>query len=146
MLKLIYKIDGALRNRKFVCMSRRFRCLSVRQPFAGLIALGYKTIEARSWKTEFRGRLYIHTGLNQSPTPLYNVNKNDLDHHIFQIRGKIIAHVNLVDCIQIDGSHSNAAKFEICAIANGFVFESPRVLEEPILAKGKLGLFMVETA
>ena len=38
------------------------RVLTVRQPFASLIALGVKTIEARSWSTDYRGPLIIQAG------------------------------------------------------------------------------------
>ena len=38
------------------------RALTVRQPWASLIACGAKTIETRSWKTSYRGSLLIHAG------------------------------------------------------------------------------------
>lgn len=36
------------------------KTLSIRQPFASLICRGIKTIENRSWKTAYRGKLLIH--------------------------------------------------------------------------------------
>lgn len=36
--------------------------LSIRQPWAYLIAMGYKDIENRSWKTDKRGAFLIHAG------------------------------------------------------------------------------------
>ena len=36
------------------------KCLSIIQPWASAIFLGYKTIETRSWETEYRGPLLIH--------------------------------------------------------------------------------------
>jgi hypothetical protein len=36
------------------------KALSIRQPWAWLIANGYKTIENRSWSTKFRGEFFIH--------------------------------------------------------------------------------------
>lgn len=38
------------------------KALTIRQPWASLIALGVKTIETRSWKTDYRGPLAIHAG------------------------------------------------------------------------------------
>ena len=38
------------------------RTLTNRQPWASLIALGVKTIETRSWRTDHRGPLVIHAG------------------------------------------------------------------------------------
>lgn len=36
--------------------------LSVRQPWAWLLCEGLKDVENRSWKTNYRGTLYIHAG------------------------------------------------------------------------------------
>ena len=36
------------------------KALSIRQPWAWLIARGFKPIENRTWNTRFRGRLLIH--------------------------------------------------------------------------------------
>ena len=36
------------------------KTLSIRQPFASLICRGIKTIENRSWDTNYRGKLIIH--------------------------------------------------------------------------------------
>ncbi len=38
------------------------KALSIRQPWAWLIANGYKDIENRSWRTNFRGEFLIHAG------------------------------------------------------------------------------------
>lgn len=35
------------------------KSISIKQPFANLIKVGYKTIEVRSWKTDFRGDILI---------------------------------------------------------------------------------------
>lgn len=36
------------------------KVLSIRQPYAWLIAIGCKTIENRTWNRKFRGRFLIH--------------------------------------------------------------------------------------
>ena len=36
------------------------KVLSVKEPFATLITNGIKKIETRSWKTNYRGELFIH--------------------------------------------------------------------------------------
>lgn len=38
------------------------RALTIRQPWASLIAAGVKTIETRSWRTSYRGPVLIHAG------------------------------------------------------------------------------------
>lgn len=41
------------------------KALTIRQPWAQLIAIGAKQIETRSWPTKHRGRIAIHAGMNQ---------------------------------------------------------------------------------
>lgn len=38
------------------------RALTIRQPWASLIAFGYKRTETRSWNTKIRGAIAIHAG------------------------------------------------------------------------------------
>ena len=40
------------------------KCLSLKQPYADLLALGEKTIELRKWNTKFRGEFLIHASKN----------------------------------------------------------------------------------
>lgn len=44
-------------------MRTHLRALSIRQPWAWLVAHGHKTIENRQWRTEHRGDTLIHAGL-----------------------------------------------------------------------------------
>lgn len=39
------------------------RAITIRQPWASLLVLGYKQFETRSWKTSYRGPIAIHAGL-----------------------------------------------------------------------------------
>lgn len=41
------------------------KALTIRQPWASLIAAGVKTIETRSWSTRYRGPLAIHAGAHR---------------------------------------------------------------------------------
>ena len=43
-------------------MSEPLIAISVKQPWAALLAAGIKTIEIRSWATTRRGRVFIHAG------------------------------------------------------------------------------------
>lgn len=38
------------------------KVLTIKEPFASLIKDKKKFIETRSWKTKYRGELYIHAG------------------------------------------------------------------------------------
>lgn len=66
------------------------RCLSVRQPWAGLIAAGIKTIELRSWKTNYRGPLVICSARGADPRLT--------GEHGDGPRGAALCLVDLVDC------------------------------------------------
>ncbi len=45
------------------------KALSVKQPWASMIASGRKTIELRSWQTRYRGRLMICASKNPDHPP-----------------------------------------------------------------------------
>ncbi|MDQ3083378.1 MAG: ASCH domain-containing protein [Thermoproteota archaeon] len=40
------------------------KCLSLKQPYADLLATGKKTIEIRKWNSNFRGPFLIHASKN----------------------------------------------------------------------------------
>lgn len=46
------------------------KALTLHQPWASLIALGVKTIETRSWKTDYRGPLVIHAAGRRPTEPV----------------------------------------------------------------------------
>lgn len=46
------------------------KVLSLTEPYATLIKNGIKTIETRSWKTNYRGKLYIHASSTKIPKEL----------------------------------------------------------------------------
>ena len=50
----------------------KYKTLSVRQPYATLICAGVKTVENRTWKTDYRGRLLIHASGDNHAFPDLN--------------------------------------------------------------------------
>ena len=60
------------------------KVLSIREPYASLIKMKIKTIETRSFKTNYRGELYIHASLSKS-----NVD-DELSKLVMPMYGKII--------------------------------------------------------
>ena len=40
------------------------KVITIKQPFASLIAKGYKEYEFRTWRTNYRGYILIHSGKN----------------------------------------------------------------------------------
>ncbi len=74
------------------------KVLTIKQPFASLIAEGYKEYEFRTWKTKYRGPLLIHAGLGVDKEAMKRYESLNLDYP----KGQIIAKVNLADCLEVD--------------------------------------------
>ena len=78
------------------------KVLTIKEPFATLIKNKIKYIETRSWKTKYRGELYIQASVAKLSKDIRNrkelmnlFNEDELNY------GKIICKCNLVDCIYI---------------------------------------------
>ena len=129
------------------------KVLSLTEPYATLIKIGVKKIETRSWKTSYRGKLYIHASSTKIPKEYKNnkelmnlVNVNELNF------GNIICSCNLVDCIEmtdkfIEEVKKNKEEF-ICGVYKigryAWILEDIKVLENPIPAKGHLGIWNMD--
>lgn len=74
------------------------KVLTIKQPFATLIAEGYKEYEFRTWKTKFRGEFLIHAGKSVDKKAMERFKHLNLDYPT----GCILASVNLVDCVYVD--------------------------------------------
>ena len=129
------------------------RVLSLIEPWASLIKEKKKFIETRSWKTNYRGELYIHASLKKitrkeqiSLTKQYAL----LDNLDFKY-GYIICKCKLVDCIYMDEMFIEKMKENpqeyLCGDYS--LGRYAWILEEieetdPILAKGMLGIWYYE--
>ena len=74
------------------------KVLTIKQPFATLIAEGLKEYEFRSWKTKFRGEFLIHAGKGVDKKAMKRYEHLNLEYPT----GQIIAKCNLTDCVLID--------------------------------------------
>ena len=123
------------------------KVLSIKEPWASLIMNGTKKIETRSWKTKYRGEIYIHASLSKA-----KITKPEVYELIKDMNfkcGYIICKCNLVDCIYMTDEYVNGMKtnhyeeyicghYEVGRYA--WIVEDVKVIE-PIEAKGKLGLW-----
>lgn len=83
------------------------KTLSIKQPWASLIAHGIKDIENRSWRTHYRGKIYIHaTASNVSLYEALNQKQIDYTNAIWNADfypkrpiSAIIGEVDIVDCV-----------------------------------------------
>lgn len=125
------------------------KALTLTQPWATLVALGVKTIETRSWPTNYRGALAIHAAkgmdglarsMAQSTRFLPRPTRLPL--------GAIVAKCQLVDVVptcgretcggisEADEALGNYAPGRFAWVLSGVV-----ALEEPVPARGALGLW-----
>ena len=124
-------------------MSNLFRAISIRQPWAWLIVHGYKDIENRSWKTKYRGPVYIHAGKLLSKDEFIDAElvANGLGITIPQpdelTFGSIIGIATITNCV----SESNSPWF---SGAYGFKLKNATPLDNPIPYRGQLGFFKVK--
>jgi len=124
------------------------KIITIKQPWATLIAAGYKKYEFRSWKTKYRGPLLIHAGKGIDSQAM----KRFEDLNLSYPKSKIMAMVQLEDCILIDEAFNSQLlnennkiygkddKIGLYAWKLSNV-ENVNISEE---IKGKLGLWNIE--
>ena len=80
------------------------KALTIKEPFASLILNKKKLIETRSWKTSYRGELYIHAGMAKVTKKVLDRPglKELLGTDEYENYGLIICKCKLVDCIYMD--------------------------------------------
>ena len=131
------------------------RVLSVRPPWANLIALGIKTVELRSWQTAYRGPLAIHAGLRVDKEAIRHL-LGTLPHYKtfiedVSVLGAIVAISELSDIFPYPGISDyfcDADKHRAplsCFINYGWHLPpgKPRKLETPVVFRGRQGLFNI---
>ena len=123
------------------------KCLSLKQPYAQLVASGKKTIELRTWNTKFRGEFLIHAS-KKIDVKAYERLK--IDPHSL-ITGAIIGKVNLYDVKSYDSRESlmrdrkrHFADVDDIDPGFGFKIKDAQKFREPIIIPGKLGFFNIE--
>ena len=74
------------------------KVITIKQPFATLIAEGLKEYEFRTWKTKFRGEILIHAGKGIDKKAMERYKHLNLDYP----SGKIIAKATITECVYVD--------------------------------------------
>lgn len=135
------------------------KALSIKQPWASLIAHGIKDIENRTWKTNFRGRIYIHActprKFEVQLTDEQTIQAAPVLKQLFDNTlpfGAIIGEVDIVDCV-INHESIWAEKSDMFLRTHSagivsrppiynWVLENAEMYENPILnVKGKLSFW-----
>ncbi len=73
------------------------KVITIKQPFATLIAEGLKEYEFRTWRTKYRGEILIHAGKSIDKKAMKKFEHLNLNYPT----GCIIAKATLTDCILI---------------------------------------------
>lgn len=105
------------------------KALSVKQPWASLIASGKKTVETRVWSTEYRGELLIVS----SKTPK------------IEPAGCALAVAELVECRSMTKEDEKQACCEIYPNAISWVLRNIRPIK-PFPVRGQLGVYDVDVS
>jgi hypothetical protein len=114
-------------------MQERVVAISVKQPWAALLAAGRKTIEIRTWKTHRRGRVFIHASKIPDPRPEgWALIDSPRLEELARLRGGLIGVGELVDCRRYTTPedfaaaaplHCNSAHWFVATGLYGFVFQ-----------------------
>ena len=123
------------------------KVITIKQPFASLIAEGIKEYEFRTWKTKYRGEILIHAGKSIDKKAMKKFEKYKLDYPT----GCIIAKANLTDCIAINEEERKMLKEKNSLVYsriiketdwNGYGFKMENIEKiKPIYINGKLSLW-----
>lgn len=125
------------------------KVLSIKEPFASLIMIGVKHIETRSFKTNYRGELYIHASLGTHKITSESCILNLIDMNNLN-NGFIICKCKIVDCVCMDEEFIENVKKNnpdeyICGEYKegryAWLLSDIQALDEFIPAKGKLGIW-----
>jgi hypothetical protein len=126
----------------------QLKIITIKQPWATLISQGYKKYEFRSWKTNYRGPLLIHAGKGVDSKAMKRFGYLNFSYP----KSKIIAKVELEDCILICDSFNNQLLSENEKVYGSdnkvglYAWKLSNIekisIDEDI--KGKLGLWNIE--
>ncbi len=105
------------------------KAISLKQPWANLVACGYKTLETRTWATSYRGDLLICSSASGEIEPT----------------GCALALVKLVDCREMEEEDAEAACILRYPDAKVFVLEDIRLLQ-PFAVRGSLNIYELEVS
>lgn len=107
---------------------KKYKAISLKQPWANLITTGKKTIETRKWTTKYRGDLVICSSQTPKIEPF----------------GKALCIVELYDIKPMTKEHEKAACIKVYKGAYAWFLRNLRPISPPFSVKGQLGIFEIE--
>ena len=130
------------------------KALSIIEPWATLIKEKKKFIETRSWKTSYRGELYIHASSKKiKRSDEHTIELLKLIPDIPMGYGHILCKCKLVDCIYMDQKFleeiQNSQQESLCGEYSigryAWILKNIEPLPVPIPAKGHLSIWNYES-
>jgi len=123
------------------------KIITLKQPWATLIAEGYKKYEFRSWKTSYRGDILIHAGGGVDKEAIEKFSSLNLIYPKY----RVLAKVQLVDCIEItDDNYKKINQENEFVYGNkkreGYAWKITNIkkINSNKEIKGKLGLWNID--
>ena len=93
------------------------KVITIKQPYASLIAAGLKEYEFRTWKTKYRGDILIHAGKGVDKKAMKKFECYNLEYP----SGCIIAKATLTDCIEINDKERLMLKEKNSLVYSGII-------------------------
>ena len=106
----------------------KYKAISLKQPWANLVANGKKTIETRKWKTNYRGDLVICSSKKPGIHPA----------------GYALCIAELYHIEPMKKSQEKKACIKVYPGAYSWFLRNLHPINPPIPVKGKLGIFEVD--
>lgn len=123
------------------------KVITIKQPFASLIAEGLKRYEFRTWRTKYRGDILIHAGKSVDLKAMEKFRHLGLSYPT----GCIIAKATITDCVEVDDDVRKKLSLENSLVYSGVIkdlswvgygFQLENIEKiEPIYVNGKLSLW-----
>ncbi len=122
------------------------RVITLKQPWATLVAMGIKNIEFRSWKTNYRGKILIHAGIGIDKQAMKKYEYLGFEYP----SGCIVAETEIIDCLYLDDelnkkiiSQKNIAYGSKYRTGYAWILSNTKKINSSIKIKGQLGIWNI---
>lgn len=123
------------------------KVITLKQPWATLVAEGIKKYEFRSWKTNYRGKVLIHAGAGIDKKEMERFKDLNLKYP----SKRIIAEVEIEDCLELDDklnqkiiSENNIAYGSKIRTGYAWKLKNVKKIKSNKEIDGKLGLWNID--
>ena len=123
------------------------KVITLKQPWATLVAEGIKKYEFRSWKTNYRGKVLIHAGAGIDKKEMERFKDLNLKYP----SKRIIAEVEIEDCLELDDklnqkiiSENNISYGSKIRTGYAWKLKNVKKIKSNKEINGKLGLWNID--